>query len=335
MSELMPSAKPETLGLVVLDGTAGTAVTGAVDVLRLANALSGRELFAWRLLSVHGGDAEVAGGLGLRTDAGIAEAGPLDALFVCDSRRRPDDHDPNFLAWLRQRARSGCVVGAIDTGGYALAQAGLLAGRGCCVHWEALAAFGERYPDIDSSDELFRVEGQFASCAGGTAAIDLMLSWVAGRHGDELARAIADALIVPRLRRGDEAQRADARERLGVCHTKLREVVGVMERTLEAPLPRDALARRARLSTRQLERLFRQQLGCSPARYYLRLRLEKARRLLAQTEMQTLEIAIACGFVSASHFAKAFRDQYGRTPREDRRAGPFADAPRRVSPVAA
>ena len=106
--------------------------------------------------------------------------------------------------------------------------------------------------------------------------------------------------------------------RLGVRHPKLLAVIQQMEENLEEPLARSELARSTGLSTRQLERLFRKYLNRSPARYYLELRLDKARLLLLQTNMSVIDVALACGFVSASHFSKCYRDFFGRTPRKER-----------------
>src|SRR3546814_3488786 len=91
-----------------------------------------------------------------------------------------------------------------------------------------------------------------------------------------------------------------------------------MEAHLEEPLARAELARRAGLSSRQLERLFRRYLGRTPTRYYLELRLHRARALLTQTSMSILNVALACGFVSASHFSKCYREFFNKMPREER-----------------
>ena len=108
-------------------------------------------------------------------------------------------------------------------------------------------------------------------------------------------------------------------------HPKLLAVIDLMENNLEEPLGRADLAASAGLSTRQLERLFRKYLNRSPARYYLELRLNRARLLLLQTNMSVIDVALACGFVSASHFSKCYRDYFGRTPRKERGLPPGTD----------
>ena len=165
---------------------------------------------------------------------------------------------------------------------------------------------------------MFEIDRNRFTCAGGTAAIDMMLNVISRQHGHELAAAVADQFMHERIRDQHDHQRMSLLVRLGVRHPKLLSVIEVMEKNLEEPLNRIDLARDAGLSTRQLERLFRKYLNRSPARYYLELRLDKARLLLLQTNMSIIDVALACGFVSASHFSKCYRDFYGRTPRKER-----------------
>jgi len=221
-------------------------------------------------------------------------------------------------SWLRKMARKGADVGALCTGSQILARAGLLDGYRCTIHWENLASFIEDFPEIEVTPELFEIDRGRFTCAGGTAAIDLMLNVIARQHGHELAAGVADQCMHDRIRDQHDHQRMSLPARLGVRHPKLLSVIDVMEKNLEEPLNRIDLARDAGLSTRQLERLFRKYLNRLPARYYLELRLNKARLLLVQTNMSIIDVALACGFVSASHFSKCYRDFFGRTPRKER-----------------
>jgi transcriptional regulator GlxA family with amidase domain len=214
--------------------------------------------------------------------------------------------------------RKGVDIGALCTGSYILARAGLLNGYRCTIHWENLPSFVEDFPEIEVTSELFEIDRNRLTCAGGTAAIDMMLNIIAMQHGHELAASVADQFMHERIRDRHDRQRMSLQVRLGVRHPKLLTVIKAMEQNLEEPLSRGALASNARLSTRQLERLFRRYLRRSPARYYLELRLNKARLLLLQTNMSVIDVALACGFVSASHFSKCYRDFFGHTPRKER-----------------
>jgi transcriptional regulator GlxA family with amidase domain len=222
--------------------------------------------------------------------------------------------------------RRGLDIGAMCTGSHILARAGLLDGHRCTIHWENLASFVEDFPDVEVTAELFEIDRHRFTCSGGTAAIDLMLNVISRQHGHELAAAVADQLMHERIRDEHDHQRMSLPARLGVRHPKLLSVIELMEQNLEEPMSRAELAGRAGLSTRQLERLFRKYLSRSPARYYLELRLHKARLLLLQTNMSVIDVALACGFVSASHFSKCYRDFFGRTPRKERNIPACSDA---------
>lgn len=148
----------------------------------------------------------------------------------------------------------------------------------------------------------------------------MMLSLIADRKGADIAALVTDELIHHRMRQPNERQRMDLRARLGVANPKILTVAALMEENLEEPLSCSTLAKRAGLSPRQLERLFRKYIGETPTRYYLRLRLDKARQLLRQTSMPILSVGLACGFISASHFSSSYSHHFGKTPSEERSA---------------
>ena len=190
-------------------------------------------------------------------------------------------------------------------------------GHRCTIHWENLAAFTEVFRTL-RSQLLFEIDRKRITCSGGTAAIDLMLNMITSQHGHEMLAKVADQFMHERIRDQRDQQRVALPARIGVRHPKLLSAIKAMEDNLEEPLGRQELAELANLSTRQLERLFRKYLKRSPARYYLELRLNKSRLLLLQTAMPVIDVALACGFVSASHFSKCYRDFYGKTPRQER-----------------
>jgi transcriptional regulator GlxA family with amidase domain len=257
-------------------------------------------------------------GIELHPEGDLEFASGLRTVVVCSGTEVQRFDSRGAFSWLRRMARNGADVGALCTGSYVLARAGLLDGYRCTIHWENLAGFAEDFPDIEVTSELFEIDRGRFTCSGGTASIDLMLNMIARQHGHELAAAVADQVLHERIRDHHDHQRMSLPARLGVRHPKLLAVIEMMEKNLEEPLSRIELARSAGLSTRQLERLFRKYLNRSPARYYLELRLDKARLLLLQTNMSVIDVALACGFVSASHFSKCYRDFFGRTPRKER-----------------
>jgi len=327
----------QTFGFLLLPQFSMLAFSAAVEPLRAANRLSGRALYDWRILTVDGGPIHSSSRMHLLPDGGLDDArsdggGRLDFLFVVAGLAVQRLREPTVIAALRRLARGGCRLGALSTGSYLLAWAGLLGGFRCTVHWESLDAFREDFPDLDVTGELFEIDGPRLTCSGGTASMDMMLSLIGQSHGRDLAAQVAEQFIHERIRDTHDHQRMSLQGRLGISHPKLLQVIAMMEAHLEEPLARAELARRAGLSTRQLERLFRRYLGRTPTRYYLELRLIRARALLTQTAMSILNVALACGFVSASHFSKCYREFFNKMPREERRqTDPPAPAPEAVS----
>jgi len=140
----------------------------------------------------------------------------------------------------------------------------------------------------------------------------------AGFTGEALANEIADTLIYSSIRTDRDTQRLSIPTRIGVRHPKLARVIQIMEKNIEEPISPAVLAKDVGMSTRQLERLFRRYLSRSPKRYYMELRLQKARNLLMQTDMTVINVALACGFASPSHFSKCYRSHYNTTPYRER-----------------
>jgi len=314
----VPRELPQRIGLILVPDFSMLAFTGAVETLRLANRVSGRDLYSWHLFSPHGRPVRASNGIELHPEGDLEKASSLDTIMLCSGVEVQRFQDKATLSWLRRMARKGADIGALCTASHILARAGLLDGYRCTIHWENLAGFVEEFPDVEVTSELFEIDRNRFTCSGGTAAVDLMLNLIGRQHGQELAGQVAEQALHDRIRDHHDHQRMSLPVRLGIRHPKLLAVIQAMEKNLEEPLGRSDLARSAGLSTRQLERLFRKYLNRSPARYYLELRLDKARLLLLQTNMSVIDVALACGFVSASHFSKCYRDFFGHTPRRER-----------------
>ena len=299
------------------------AFASAIEPLRIANRLSGRDLYRWQVVSVAGGPVRASNGVLMMTDQTLADVAirpgsRCPTVVVCSGLGAEHVRDPQLFAWLRRADRTGAAIGALCTGAYLLARAGLLDGHRCTIHWENLPAFREDFPDIPVQADLFEVDRNRLTCSGGTAALDMMLHLIATEHGQELATKVSEQCIVDRIRSSFDHQRMPYRVRHGIHHPKLIGAIELMEANVEEPIDQDTLAGYVGLSRRQLERLFSKHLGRTPAQYYLELRLERARHLLYQTTMPIMDVAFACGFVSASHFSTCYRQMYGKTPRAER-----------------
>jgi transcriptional regulator GlxA family with amidase domain len=292
--------------------------TSAIEPLRAANRLSGRALYSWHIVSRDGRPVAASNGISVVPERSIGEPPNFTSLIVCAGIDAHLYADKAVFGWLRRLDRMGVAIGAISLGTYVLARAGLLDGRRCTLHWENLEAFAEEYPDLEVTTELFEIDGSRFTCAGGIAALDMMLHLIARQHGHALAAAVSEQFIHERIRDRHDRQRMALPARLGLRHPKLIAVIRRMEESLEQPISRARLADGVGLSCRQLERLFRRYLGRTPTRYYLELRLQRARALLQQTDVAVLDVALASGFVSASHFSKCYRELFNKTPRAER-----------------
>lgn len=306
------------IGFLLLNNFTMISLASAVEALRMANQLSGEELYYWYTLTMDGQPVSASDGITITPDASVATRPPLDIVIVAGGLNITKVYDRSHINWLQEMDRKGCKLGAICTGAYLLADAGLMDGYECSTHWEYLAALQEAYPKVICSNRLFSLDRDRMTCTGGTVPLDMMLNVIKQEHGYQLAGAISEMFICDRVRDEKDQQKVPLRHVLGTTQPKLLELVALMEANIEEVIEMDELAHYVNLSRRQMERLFQKFLECSPSRYYLKLRLLRARQLLKQTSMSIIDIADACGFVSSPHFSKCYREQMGIPPREER-----------------
>jgi transcriptional regulator GlxA family with amidase domain len=311
---------PRRFVFVLLDNFTLLSFAAAVDCLRIANLMAGRELYTW-VLAGDGGDTVVsAGGVSFNLDMDLEELRRDDHLMICGGRDVQSATTRRIVSWLRREARRGLVIGGLCTAAHTLARAGLLDDKRATIHWENQDSFAEDFPDVNLTKSVFVKDGTRWTTAGGTSSIDLMLQVIADQYGEDLASSVADQQIYSSIRTDQDTQRLSIPTRIGVRHPKLSRVIQMMEQNIEEPISPAVLAREVGMSTRQLERLFRRYLNRSPKRYYMELRLQKARNLLMQTDMSVINVALACGFASPSHFSKCYRSHYNTTPYRERGA---------------
>ncbi|WP_121065241.1 GlxA family transcriptional regulator [Chachezhania antarctica] len=305
---------------VLLKGFSLLSFASAVECLRIANRMSKEQLYDWSLIGEGGDVVQCSAGTAFHLDDDLCALSRDDTVLVCGGLDIQDATTKPLMNWLRREARKGLVVGGLCTAAYTLARAGLLDGKRATIHWENQDSFVEEFEDVRLTKSVFVVDGNRLSTAGGTSSIDLMLKIIADDHGEELASAVADQMIYSSIRTDQDTQRLSVPTRIGVRHPKLSLVIQMMEANIEEPVSPALLASEVGMSTRQLERLFRRYLNRSPKRYYMELRLQKARNLLMQTDMSVINVALACGFASPSHFSKCYRAHYQTTPYRERGA---------------
>ncbi|TQM89761.1 GlxA family transcriptional regulator [Roseinatronobacter monicus] len=305
---------------LLLDRFSLLAYSAAIEPLRLANRVAGNRLYSWKLISETGDAVTCSNGTQVSATAGLGDICNDAMIVVCGGVDVQRATTPAILSWLRKRARHGNTIAGICTAAWALAKAGLLDGHRATIHWENHNALTESFPEIELNKSVFVISRKRLTAAGGTAPLDMMLTVITNARGADLAHAVADQLIYSSIRTNSDTQRLSIPIRIGVRNSKLARVIELMENHIEDPVSPSYLASEVDISTRQLERLFRRYLSRSPKRYYMELRLERARHLLLQTDMSVINVAIATGFTAPSHFSKCYRAQYQTTPYRERAA---------------
>ena len=318
--EIEALGEPRRFVFVLLNQFTLLCYACAIESLRIANRMAGQTLYEWRVVGEGGDSVRCSAGTQFKLDGDLDEMRRGETAFLCGGLDISDATTKRLLNWVRREARRGVHFGGLCSAAYTLAKAGLLDGKRATIHWENHDSFLEEFEEVTLTKSIFVKDGNIVTTAGGTASIDLMLSFIANDHGEELAGAVADQLIYTSIRTDQDTQRLSVATRIGVRHPKLSGAIQIMEANIEDPKSPSILAKEVGMSTRQLERLFRRYLDRSPKRYYMELRLQKARNLLMQTDMSVINVALACGFASPSHFSKCYRSQYSTTPYRERGA---------------
>ena len=309
---------PRRFVFVLMENFTLLSFSSALDALRIANRMSGKTLYQWTFIGENEGVVSCSAGTQFKLDNSLIELHRDDTVLLCGGTSIQEATTKKLIGWLRREARRGLTIGGLCTAAYPMAKAGLLDEKKATIHWENQDSFAEEFLEVELTKTVFVCDGNRYTTAGGTSSIDLLLKIIADEHGEELANAVADQMIYSSIRTDQDTQRLSVPTRIGVRHPKLSKVIQMMEINIEEPISPSILAKDVGMSTRQLERLFRRYLDRSPKRYYMELRLQKARNLLMQTDMSVINVALACGFASPSHFSKCYRAHYDTTPYRER-----------------
>ncbi len=301
------------------------AFGSAVEPYRAANLTASKELYRWTFLSENGAPVTAGNGLVVNPDRAPAPDDRFDRIFVCGGVHTRNYKPDGTIRWLQQQAHAGAAVGSISTGTWLLANAGLLSGRRCTIHWQGLDAFREAFPDVKADPSVYVLENNRFTCCGGTGALDMMVHLIAEDYGDDVVTDVCTWLFHDRVRISTDVQGVAQHTALARKSPKLAAAFRVMATHIEDRLTPGEISQRIGVSQRQLERLFQRHLQCTPQQKYMDLRLQHARRLLLETSMPILDISIAAGFTSQSHFTKCYREKFDRTPRSER-LGPNDDS---------
>ncbi|HQT85460.1 MAG: AraC family transcriptional regulator [Acidiphilium sp. 37-64-53] len=317
----MNIARLAHFGFLTLPDYSMIAVTSAIEALRMANRCAGRSIYSWTVYGLNDTPVAASNCMTMAPTAALdqpSRAAPPDLLFVCGGVDVRSVVGRPLLTALRRAARDGVPLGALCTGTFALAEAGLLDGYRCAVHWEDAASMRDAFPAIELVNELFVLDRNRLTCTGGIGPLDMMLYLIEAKLGRVVAEHVAVTFILDRIRTSGERQPIAAQDRARSDQPTLARAMTMIEDQINEPPKLTDIAARLGISLRQLQRLFRAHLGESPASFIKALRLQRAQAMLQAREMPVTEVAMACGFGSSAYFASAYRAHFGYSPRAER-----------------
>lgn len=308
-----PSATLLDIAVLVLPRASILEVASVLDPLRAANRHLRGERFRWRMITPDGDPAPLTCGIELPSRGGLAAAEGADVLIVIAGYNQAEGASRSLITRLRRVAGRFRAIGGVDAGPWVLARAGLLNGRRATVHWEDLEDFATAYPEIEVVPDRYVISGNRFTAGGAVPAADLMLHLIGARCGAAVAGQVADSFLYDARADGGRPQRPGLLP--GARDPRLSAALTLMGQHLEAPLDLEAVATAQGIGVRRLEQVFRKGLGQGPGAAYLELRLQAARRMMADTSHPIREIALRCGFGDPTSFSRAFRKRFGASPR--------------------
>jgi len=307
-------AQPRRIGFLLIDGFALLSYAAAVEPLRAANLLAGHTLYDVRELPADGAIASSSSGAQVRASAHVGEHVDYDLMMVVAGGDPVAFVSRRVSRWLQHLDRRGVVLGGISGGPVVLASAGVMAGRRMTVHWEHRALVGNVAPTAIIERSRYVIDQGRLTCAGGTAALDMMHAMILGDHGADFARSVVDWFLHTEVQPSGGPQRSEPAKRWDTRNSVLLAALHAMEDHIADPLELTQIASIAGVGPRQLNRLFNRRFGIGVIARYRALRLEKAHALLLRSSLPVAEVASATGFASATHFSRRFREQYGTSP---------------------
>ncbi|WP_234278038.1 GlxA family transcriptional regulator [Billgrantia desiderata] len=322
---MLPSQDPPLrVGFILLPLFTLNAFAGFIDSLRLAADKGGRSRqihCSWNIM----GPGPVISSCGLEVHPQTTYRDPtlFTHIAVCGGNNYLDPHEDKALShYLKDAYRQGVKLVGVCTGTFAIARAGLLKGQRVCVHWNVINDFRQQFPHIDATpDRLFLESVRVITCAGSSGATDMALHLIRRECGPDKAQQAIRHMMLNGMRTSNSPQTHFFEAIQDIRDERVRVAVLTMEQSLNTRLDSQALAKRINLSPRQLDRLFQQEMGTTPMRYFKTMRLRYAEWLLQHTDSSIAEIAAECGFSDASHLARDFQAHYTCSPKRSRLKG--------------
>lgn len=309
-----PEGTPLRVTLLILSGSSLMCVASAVDPLRAANRVSGETMFDWKIVTVDGHPAVTTSGLPIAASGTFEASEKTDVLVLVGGFGTRDQVSHGLVAGVRRVARAARACGGVEAGTWLLGRAGLLEGRTATTHWEDMEDFAAAFPGADVRPDRYIIDGPVFTAGGASPTFDLMLHLIRTRLGMAVALDVASVFIYDQAKAATDAQPLVSLGRLDGYDPRLAQAIRMMEAHVDEPLTIAAIARRTGVTARALEMVFRKSIGETPGAYYLRLRLNAARRLVLDTRVAMADIAARTGFSSAAAFSRAFSNAFGEAP---------------------
>ncbi len=305
---------PLKVTLLVLSGSSLMCVASAVDPLRAANRVAGETMFDWKIVTVDGQPAVTTSGLPIAASSAFETGEKTDVLVLVGGFGTRDQVSHGLVSGVRRVARAARACGGVEAGTWLLGRAGLLEGRTATTHWEDMEDFAAAFPGADVRPDRYVIDGPVFTAGGASPTFDLMLHLIRTRLGMAVALDVASVFIYDQAKAATDAQPLVSLGRLDGYDPRLAQAIRMMEAHVDEPLTIAAIARRIGVTARAMEMVFRKSIGETPGAYYLRLRLNAARRLVLDTRVAMADIAARTGFSSAAAFSRAFSKAFGEAP---------------------
>ncbi len=313
-----PLPKPFAVTILLLEESSLLSFASTLDPLRAVNRVTQRRLFDWTLVSFDGNPVTLTSGVSIATKGPLVAFPEGDALIVIAGFNQDRHASRKDLTALAKAARGYRAIGGVEAGSWLLARAGLLNGKAATTHWEDFEDFAAKFPNVDLRTDRFVIDQNTFTCGGASPAFDMMLHLIRSRHGAPLALEVASVFVYDEAHAATDAQPLVSLGRLKEHEPRVSEAIRLMEANIDEPLTVAKIAKRLKLTQRTLEIIFRKALDRSPGDFYLKLRLQAARRLVVDTRLSVQDIAIRAGFNSHTAFSRVFKQVYGAGPRDYR-----------------
>lgn len=316
-----PSSEPISVTVLLLPESSLMSLASTLDPMRAANRAAERKVFNWKIVTFDGQAVTLTCGIQIAADAPLAPTMRGDALIVISGFNQDRHTGRKELGVFAKAARGFHAIGAVEAGPWLLARAGLLDGKAATTHWEDFEEFAAKFPDVNVRADRFVVDDNVFTSGAASPAFDMMLHLIRSRYGSSLALEVASIFVYDEAHAATDAQPLVSLGRLNDHEPRVSEAIRLMEANVDTPLTIAVIAKRLKITQRSLEIIFRKALDRSPGDFYLKLRLQAARRMVADTRLSMQDIAIRAGFGSHTAFSRMFKQVYGLSPRSYRTKG--------------